>query len=408
MRKVIDLIIFTVIIAAIISAVACIGPILPLFAEEPDQSVVKDLNEQIDAQKAKIDELTAKIAEYNTNIKSSQAAAVNLKNQVGLINNQIGRTNLEISLKEEQAKELQLQIEQTNQKIAQTEKDLSANKDQLADIIRLIARYEDKNEISILLANDSFSDFYDQLKYSTDLQEEMQRASNRIKESGDRLSAQKSELDKQKASLEGTLDKLDQTKQVLGQQKADKNLLLTQTKQSEKKFQSLVAELKAAQAAANAQIASLEKKLRAELAKKGSSEKFNTLGDAALAWPTASHRITATFHDPSYPFIATLGQHSGLDLGVGMGTPVMAAETGYVAKVALGTKWYGNYIMIIHGGNITTLYGHLSSVGVNQDQYVTKGQIIGYSGNTGYSSGPHLHFEVRSNGIPVDPQGYLP
>ncbi len=379
-----------------------------LLADEPDQAVVNDLNSQIDAQRAKIDELTAKITEYSGNIKASQQAASSLKNQVSLINNQIGRTNLEISLKEAQVKELQLQIEQTNQKITQTEKDLSANKDQLADIIRLIARYEDKNEINIILANNSFSEFYDQIKYSSDLQEEMQRTSNRIKENGEKLAAQKAELDKQKDDLVGVLDRLDQTNQILGTQKADKSLLLAQTKQSEKKFQSLVAELKAAQASANAQIAAMEKKLRAELAKKGSGEKFNSLGNARLSWPTDSHRITATYHDPTYPFIATLGQHSGLDLGVKQGTPVMAAETGYIAKVALGTKWYGNYIMIIHGGNITTLYGHLSSVQVSQDQYVTKGQLIGYSGNTGYSSGPHLHFEVRSNGIPVDPQSYLP
>lgn len=401
-----------IIICAVIGAVAVAGGLFfvvpPLLAEEPDQAVVTDLNSQIDAQRAAIDALTAKITEYNGNIKASQQAATSLKNQVSLINNQIGKTDLEISLKEAQVKELQLQIEQTNQKIIQTEKDLSTNKDQLADIIRMIGRYEDKNEISIILANNSFSDFYDQIKYTSDLQEEMQRTSNRIKENGVKLAAQKAELDKQKESLVATLDKLDQTKDVLGSQKADKSLLLTQTKQSEKKFQSLVAELKAAQASANAQIAAMEKKLRAELAKKGAGEKFNTLGNARLAWPTESRRITATYHDPTYPFIATLGQHSGLDLGVKQGTPVMAAETGYIAKVALGTKWYGNYIMIIHGGNITTLYGHLSSVQVSQDQYVTKGQLIGYSGNTGYSSGPHLHFEVRSNGIPVDPQSYLP
>lgn len=382
--------------------------ILPLFAEEPDQAVVNNLNSQIDAQRAKIDELTAKINEYSSSIKASQKASASLNTQVSILNNQIGKTNLEISLKEAEAEKLQLEIEQTNNQILVTQQDLATNQDRLADIIRLIGRYEDRDEINILLANDSFSDFYDQLKYSTDLQEEMQRTANRIKENAAKLADQKTALDQQKAELDGTLEELDATNQQLTVKKADKNLLLAQTKQSEKKYQALLAELKAAQSAANSQVAALEKQLRAELAKKGSAEKYNSLTTASLIWPTATHRITATFHDPTYPYISTLGQHSGLDLGVAKGTPVMAADDGYVAKVAVGTKWYGTYIMIIHGGSITTLYAHLNSALVAQDQYVTQGQVIGYSGNTGFSSGPHLHFEVRSNGVAVDPQAYLP
>lgn len=379
-----------------------------LAADSPDQSLVKDLNSQIDAQKAKIDALNAKISEYNDNIKSNQREAATLSSQIRLLENQVGKTNAEIALKEEQAKEMQLQIEQTGLQINQSETEIEKERDQLANLLRLIGRYEDKDYISILLANDNFSDFFDQIKYSTDLQEEMQRSVNRVKEVSVKLAAQESDLKKRRQDLSDVLNILDDNKAILVSQKQDKSQLIAATKKSEKKYQALIAELKKEQAAANSLISALDKQLRAELAKKGSAEKFNSLGNAILAWPTASHRITATFHDPDYPFIAVLGQHSGLDIGIGEGTAVKAAEAGYVAKVGLGTKWYGNYIMVIHGGNITTLYGHLSSVQVKQDQYVTKGQLIGLSGNTGYSSGPHLHFEVRANGVPVNPQSYLP
>ena len=229
-----------------------------------------------------------------------------------------------------------------------------------------------------------------------------------IKESKNKLQEENKQLTNQKNDLSNILNKLEGAKNVLGRQKDDKSQLISATQKSEKKFQTLLADLKKEQAAANAQTAALEKKLRAELAKKGQTEKFNTLSNASLIWPTTSRRITATFHDPTYPFRAILGEHSGIDLGIPQGTPLRAADAGYIAKVAIGTKWYGTYIMIIHGGNITTLYGHMSSVNVAQDQYVKRGDIIGYSGNTGYSSGPHLHFEVRSNGVPVDPMGYLP
>jgi len=376
-------------------------------AEGPDQSVVSDLNKQIDEQRAKIDALTAKITEYNENIKSTRQEAATLKTQIKIIDNQVGKTNMEITLKEEQAKEVQLQIEQTGMQIGQLEAQMLKEKDQLSNLLRLISRYEDKNYINILLANDSFSDFFDQVKYSTDLQEEMQRTLNRIKETNAKLTGQKEDLEGQREDLSAILNKLDDTKAVLVSQKQDKNQLVAATNKSEKKFQALVTDLKKEQAAANALVTALEKKLRAELAKKGSAEKFNSLGNAVLVWPTVSHRITSTFHDADYPY-RNLFEHSGLDIGVGKGTAVKAAEAGYVAKVAYNTQWYGSYVMIIHGGNITTLYGHLSSIGVSQDQYVTRGQQIGLSGSTGFSSGPHLHFEVRSNGIPVDPQNYLP
>lgn len=377
-------------------------------ATEPDQAVIDELNKQIDAQRAKIDEIAGKIEEYKKNVQVNRQEATNLKNQMLILSNQIAKTDLDISLKEEQAKELQLQIDQTNLKISQTEATVETQKIQLADILRLISRYEDRDYISILLANDSFSEFFDQLKYSNDIQKNLQKTLNKVKEAGERLKEEEKNLSQQKQELSDILNKLEDTKSILGRQKNDKNNLISATQQSEKKFQSLISSLKKEQDASNAQVAALERKLRDELAKKGTTEKFNTLGNAALIWPTESRRITATYHDPTYPFRNVLGEHSGIDFGIRTGTPIKAAEAGYVAKVALGTKWYGNYIMIIHGGNITTLYAHLSSVSVKQDQYVTRGQQIGLSGNTGFSSGPHLHFEVRSNGIPVNPLNYLP
>ncbi len=377
-------------------------------SDTPDQNVINDLNSQIDAQKNKIDALTSKITEYNANIKNNQKEAVSLKNQMMILNNQLAETNLEVSLKEEQAKQIQLQIEQTGLRINQTEDQIVKNKIQLADLLRLISRYEERNYIDILLANDSFSDFFDQLKYSTDLQRELQQTVDRIKETEAKLMIQKADLEKQKKGLSDTLIKLDDTKAALSSQKDDKNQLIIATNKSEKKFEALIKLLKQEQATANSQAAALEKKLRAELAKKGKSEKFNSLSNASLIWPTDSHRLTTYFHDPTYPYINVVGQHSGLDIGVKSGTAIHSADAGYVAKTAYNTKWYGNYIMVIHGGNITTLYAHLSSINVAQDQYVTRGQLIGLSGSTGFSSGPHLHFEVRSNGIPVDPMGYLP
>jgi len=96
-----------------------------------------------------------------------------------------------------------------------------------------------------------------------------------------------------------------------------------------------------------------------------------------------------------------------------VGTPVRAAAGGYVAFNRTG-KQYGNYIMIVHPGGVSTVYAHLQRFAVSPDTYVERGDIIGYSGGkpgdrgAGLSTGPHLHFEVRQNGIPVDPMQFLP
>ena len=98
--------------------------------------------------------------------------------------------------------------------------------------------------------------------------------------------------------------------------------------------------------------------------------------------------------------------HTGIDIGAPSGAPIVAAAAGTVL-VAGWEEGYGNTVVIDHGGGIATLYGHQSSIAVAVGQSVTRGQVIGAVGSTGHSTGPHLHFEVRVNGSPVDPLGYL-
>ena len=98
--------------------------------------------------------------------------------------------------------------------------------------------------------------------------------------------------------------------------------------------------------------------------------------------------------------------HEGVDIAVANGTPVVAAKAGVVI-VAGWMGGYGNLVVIDHGGGVATAYGHNTSVTVGVGQLVEQGQLIAYSGSTGHSTGPHVHFEVRINGGAVDPMGYL-
>jgi murein DD-endopeptidase MepM/ murein hydrolase activator NlpD len=138
----------------------------------------------------------------------------------------------------------------------------------------------------------------------------------------------------------------------------------------------------------------------------------NTIAGLALSWPMTAFRITQPFGPSSVTLEPPLGPykhfHTGVDIAAPLGTPVMAAAEGVVVAVGHTTSGYGNYVIIAHGGGIATLYGHLLATRVNYGDKVVRGQLIGLEGSTGFSTGPHVHFELRVDNLVVDPMPYLP
>jgi len=130
------------------------------------------------------------------------------------------------------------------------------------------------------------------------------------------------------------------------------------------------------------------------------------LGDGTFIRPVPGS-ITSGFGNRTDPVTGASAFHSGLDFGASCGTPIKAAGTGVILSAGFNGGGYGNMTLINHGDGLSTLYGHQSSIIVSVGQSVTQGQVIGYVGSTGKSTGCHLHFEVRVSGTPVDPSGYL-
>ena len=198
------------------------------------------------------------------------------------------------------------------------------------------------------------------------------------------------------ARLEGELTDL--STQLAEQQEAVESELATQ--------QSNLAALDASIASFEGELASLEaEQSRIEAAIQSEQSAGTDTESGAFVRPVPG-RITSSFGPRSHPILGYVRMHTGVDFTAAYGQEIRAAQSGRVI-IAGWFGGYGNAIVIDHGGGVSTLYGHQSELAVGYGQSVAAGDVIGYVGSTGLSTGPHLHFEVRINGGAVDPAPYL-
>lgn len=270
---------------------------------------------------------------------------------------------------------------------------------------RLIEIYEtnDADVLAVVLSATSIQDFLDQLDFIRQInaldrriaasvgeaKEAMAEARAETRHTKARVSAATQAIRVRTEQVRAVRDQLVSSQATLSDSRRQKQVSLTQLTQSER---DQVAEAEALQA----QSAALGARIRAAQAR---SSVTTTAGNGTFIWPV-SGPVTS-------PFGWRWGRmHEGIDIGAASGTPIRAAGSGTVIY-ASWMEGYGNLVVIDHGNGLATAYGHQSSIAVSAGQSVTQGQTIGYVGCTGHCFGPHVHFEVRVNGAPVDPLGYL-
>ena len=171
----------------------------------------------------------------------------------------------------------------------------------------------------------------------------------------------------------------------------------------------LLVEVRARKAETERRIASLQVEsdsIGETLRRRQGGQPLVPSAEGVLGMPLANPTMGSPFGPRVHPIFGTVRMHNGIDMSGAMGEPIYAAGAGEVV-VAGDRGGYGNAVVIDHGGQLGTLYAHQSRLGVEVGQVVEKGDVIGFVGSTGFSTGPHLHFEVRLNGVPVDPLGYL-
>ena len=374
---------------------------------------INDLNLKIQNQKKQLDALQQRQQEYQAQIELKKKDRINLSNQLAILENRLAKAQLDIE-------SVNIEIDKTGLEIKKIEIDsdnldqtIEKQKDHIANLLRSMYKQGQVSTLEVLLLNNSLSDFLDQAQYLADTNKEIGESLEGLKIDKNRLEQNKASLDAKNTELGSLKSKLEDKENNLSYEQENKAYVLEETKSSEKEYQALLQQSKREQQQAEAAITSAEQLIRQKMSQKDKA-KLNS-GNNTIAWPVPKNTIVATFHDPDYPYRHIIGEHSAVDIRARQGTALTAAADGYVAKVKFdGNKNYA-YIMIIHGNGLATVYGHVSAVYVMTDQYVTQGQAIGRTGGTpggigsgGFSTGPHLHFEVRLNGLPVNPENYLP
>lgn len=354
-------------------------------------SKLKDVeNKKAEAEESK-QEVKDKIHEY-------QLTLSDLKSQTEKIRGEINTKQAEIDKK--------------NASIEKTQSSIDDRKEGLGERLRAMYKNGSVSYIDIILDSGSFSELMTNLSMIQLIYKSDQKVLTELETAYNKLQSEKEDLEAAQAEMKKSQDAL-----AAKQKEAEETGASLQTELD--KVQDEIDAFEAQAQALNAQILAEQQALE-EAARQTAQESGGTAeepsvpstpaiqGTGVLSWP-CSGPITAYFgyYDPFGT--GTQKAHGGIDIGVAIGTPICAADSGVVmGSTGYGYNGgYGNLVVIYHGNGLTTMYGHNSSIVVSPGQTVSKGQLIAYSGNTGWSTGPHCHFEVRVNGQRVDPLGYL-
>lgn len=371
---------------------------------------VETLNGEIKQKQSRVSELDGMIDKYRVRIKEQEGRQSSLENEVLLIDNRIAKKLLDIERAKIELETTKLIIQSLEQQIGDENNRLGRQKESAGELIRKIHQSDNVPTFEVILSKPSISAFFDSFEHEKKLQRNLTDVMEKVKGHKRSLELTRKDLDEKRLYLEQERKNLKREQMELEAERNFKVSLASETKLKQSEYERVLYELNQQQQSTADEIATLEVKLKDKL---DDIDAALARGDILFNWPLKPVRkITATFHDPTYPFRHRFA-HPGTDLRAAVGTPVYAAAGGYVAWTRLGSA-YGNYMMLIHPGNMATIYAHLTKFAVEPDTYVQRGQLIGYSGGmpgqpgAGLSTGPHLHFEVRQNGIPVNPENFLP
>ncbi|PSR15666.1 peptidase M23 [filamentous cyanobacterium CCP3] len=344
------------------------------------QNKQKNLEQQRQQLQQQQNAIQNRQADSETNLQS-------LEKNIVYTANQISETEYQLSQAEKELKDFEAQLKKAEDDYEEVRTGTVAR-------LQYLQRQQGSEGWAVLLQSQNFNEFLDR-------QYQLKRVYAADRQVLADLKAKAEAIQKQKAAVEEKRNQVALLRQQLLSQKQQYEAEATEEKQ-------LIARLKdqrGALEAAEAQLARDSEQIAGLIRQKIAASTGVIRGTGRFVFP-ANGNISSGFGNRRHPILGYSRFHAGIDFAASQGTPIYAADSGRV----IFSGWYGGYgqaVIIDHGGGISTLYAHASRLLVSEGQAVQQGQAIGAVGSTGLSTGPHLHFEVRQNGNPVNPVAYL-
>ena len=368
---------------------ACVA-VLPLFTAWSFASEVDDKRAELNEVQSQMQ----KMQERKEKARQKAEAATE-----GLEEIQTSLNRLRVQARDLQGKSdaLQAKINENQAKLAQKKAEVAQRKKIYSKRLRQIYINGQINYLDVLLGAKDFGDFSSRMYLlqkiiSSDIEmlTQLQKAEAEVKSRQEQLDAEMKEIKSTQAELEAKRARANRLKE-------QRSYMLYKAQEEERQSQSEYERLLAISENITAMLRNMES---------GGGSSSGGGGTGRFIWPCRGE-ITSYFGWRTHPIFGTTKYHSGMDIAVDYGTPILAADSGTV----IYSGWLGGYgyaVMIDHGSGLVTLYAHNQSLNVYEGQNVTKGTCIAYAGSTGYSTGPHCHFEVRLHGEVTEPLNYLP
>lgn len=354
-----------------------------------------------------------------SNIQQQMTNEANKKSEaektIGTVYEQLHAIQRDLDTATAELKQVQADRIQLDKDITKTEAELKAAQARLQSREKVFyKRVRDiyingrLSYLDVVIGSKDFSDFANRMEMLKRILQSDMDLINTIKTEREEIASKKAKLEADRAKVL-ELEKVAQEKQnLINQKKAERQAVLERAMNDRDTAERAYNELMASSASITAMLQqrAAERAAAASAASQGGGGGATWVqGTGQLSAPVNAP-ITSNFGWRIHPIYGTRRLHAGTDFGVDEGTPVHAADGGVVVEAGW-VSGYGYTVIIDHGNGMSTLYAHNSDVAVSPGQTVSKGQVVSYSGNTGGSTGPHLHFEVRINGEPTDPMGYL-
>ena len=395
------------VISLVLAAVLAFG-VIPSPASAASSA---EIQKQINGLKSKRAELQKEIdaiqRQYDANFGEMEALVAEkniIDQEMTLISSKIETTNEEIAAYSQLIADTQEELE-----IAQEE--LQTLSDAHRERVRAMEEEGGLTYWEVLFQANSFTDLLDRMNMIEEINAADRRRIEQMRIAADIVSATQMNLANEKSALEESREELAEDEKVLEEKSIQYYDLLYELEQKAEEFEILMAESEILQEELMMEIAAKEKDLKeakhdeylAKLALQGDNPPSN----ATWVTPVSGFRLTSAFGMRKHPVLKVTRMHNGVDMACAQGTPIYATRAGKVTRTAYQAGGAGNYVSINHLDGFSSVYMHMTHYVVSTGQNVSQGQLIGYVGSTGISTGPHLHFGISYAGTYVNPLAYI-